>query len=246
MLSPNLIDAFKFWRLQAKTRTAEMALFDARKDIANGKARYPATRGGMRGGTDWKLGNDNVFWCEQPDSYLRRVGFADECGLRSIRHNGWYMSDDNWTGETARGVVFQLPGRDRKPRFISGIADPNNEGCAVLSLEIFGEKEDAARNADSLAETYADNERDYQRAWRAGQEYSELGETISEARGECLALIAEVKANRAGIAKTPRICKLLREHIASYQRHTKSARRKRKELLCGYGNVDAFNEGRGL
>jgi hypothetical protein len=152
------------------------------------------------------------------------------------------MSDDNDTGETARGVVFQLPGRDRKPRFISGIADPNNDGCAILSLEIFDDKEDAARNADSLAEMYADKERDYQRAWCAGQEYSELGESIAQDRRDVLALIREVKANCTTLDSMPRVRAEIESAILEYLNETATRRDKRAELLRDYGDESAFKE----
>ena len=211
-------------------------------DVQANRKRYPSTRGGMRGGEDWKLGSDSVFWCEQPDDYLRRVGFADECGLRSIDHTGWYMSDENWTGEKARGVVFQLPAHKGKPRFISGIADPNNEGAAILSLEMFDEKEDAARNADSLAEIYADKERDYQRAWRAGQDYRELGDEIPALRVETLALFSERRELKALVGdKFKAACRALNQTIKANWRDIKAARDKRETLFSDFGNVDAFN-----
>lgn len=89
-----LIDAFRYWRGRLAPRSllpthAANALLAARHDVAEGRARSVGsdTRQPMRGGQDFKIGSDSVFWCECPDAYLRRVGFADECGVR-LGHKG--------------------------------------------------------------------------------------------------------------------------------------------------------------
>jgi hypothetical protein len=239
-MNQNLIDAFKYWRRQSPNRAAHMAIFNARKDLVEGRKRYPANGNAMRGGTDFKVGRDSVFWCECPDDYLRRVGYADEC--LSMRHTGWYLEDD-WSGELARGVVFQLPAAKGKPRFLSGIADPHNDGPAILSLEVFDEKEEAARNADYLAERYAEKERDYQRAWRAGQDYRELGDEIAALRTDTLELFAERRELRKLVGdKFKASCRALHQTIKANWREIKAAREKRSELFDTFGHVDAFNQ----
>jgi hypothetical protein len=220
----------------------------ARKDIAENKTRHALSAvGAMRGGADWKIGRDSVFFCEWPDAYMRRVGFVDEIPNESrmrgkmVDHKGWYLEDD-YSGEVARGVVFQLPAHKGKCRYLSAIADPHNDGPAILSLGLFDELSEAARNADQLAERYAETERDYNRAWQAGQRYSELGADIAEHRSDCLALIREIKAQ--GAAFGPAICSTLRAHVESHLRDIGKARSKRAELVSEYGNCDAFNDGK--
>ncbi|MGZ6199168.1 MAG: hypothetical protein ACXWNL_16150 [Vulcanimicrobiaceae bacterium] len=248
MLNPNLIAAFKYHRSYTGRTSASRALELSRLDVQANRTRYPATRGAMRGGADWQIGRDNVFWCERPDDYLRRVGFVDEIPNESsyrgkfVDHKGWYL-EDNYSSEVARGLVFQLPAHKGKPRFISGIADPNNDGPAILSLEIFNDKGEAARNADHLAEHYAETERDYQRANRAGFEYRELGEEIAATRVETLELFAERRELKALVGdKFKAACRALNQTIKANWREIKRARDKRETLFDAYGHVDAFND----
>lgn len=240
-----LAETYLFYRQRHLLCTPRQALAMARRDIAAEKPRkvyVDVTRGAMRGGTDWKLCGDNVFFCECPDTYLRRVGFADQHS-RAIKHTGWWLTDDG-DGESARGVVFQLPARNGKPRFISGIADPFNNGAAIISLELFDDKADAAINADWLAERYAEKERDYNRAWRAGQEYSELGSTIAQARKDALAVLKARRDHIRAGDSVPTILKVLECKAFELIDAISEARGKRETLREQYGNCDAFNEGK--
>ncbi|MCK1671097.1 hypothetical protein [Bradyrhizobium sp. 150] len=242
-----LTSAFRYYR-QRPTFNAQRALGAARKDVAERKNRYPRSNFAMRGGADWKIGSDTVFFCEQPDDYLRRVGFVDEIPSEShyrgkmVDHKGWYLRDDDSGGEVARGVVFQLPAHKGKCRYLSAVADPHNNGPAILSLELFDELSEAARNADSLAETYAETERDYNRAWEAGQRYSDLGAEIAEQRKTTLALIREAKSQCATLRDMPATRKVIESAIRDYLRETESARDKRAELISEFGDCDAFKE----
>jgi hypothetical protein len=244
MLNPLLFDAFRYYRNGLPKHSAidaTTALKWARRDVANGKRRYPGTPQGMRGGADFKIGRDSVFWCECPDDYLRRVGYADECGLRSIRHKGWF-TDEYGDGELARGVVFQLPARNGTPRFISGVADSVNDGPAILSLELFDDKDDAARNADSLAEIYAEKERDYRRASNAGFRHGELGEEIATMRGQVREIL---KARRDHIRKgdkVPTILAVLECKARELLGEIEEMQEKRATLFDEYGHTDAFKD----
>ncbi|MDI1263880.1 MAG: hypothetical protein PS018_11545 [bacterium] len=188
----------------------------------------------MRGGADFAIGRDKVFWCETPDAYLRRVGFADQ--FAGIRHNGWYLEDD-YSDELARGVVFQLPARNGQTRFLSAVADPFNNGPAILSLEIFDDKDDAARNADELARIYAESERDYRRAWNAGAEFVRLGELIADIRRATLILFKARHTNPplgADNAILFQVNRALRDIC--------SARKERAQLQNDYGRTAEFQE----
>ncbi|WP_051383439.1 hypothetical protein [Bradyrhizobium sp. WSM3983] len=204
-----LVWSYRYWRQQASTRTAEMALFNARKDIEAGRTRYPL---GLQawGNAPFRVRSfENVRWIENPRAAgLRFVGYSDK--IASLRHKGWFT--DEHQDETVRGVVFQLAGKDGKPQFvpgydnsINGAADSNGP-CAVCFEEIFeGDPEsyaivdhdgaiESARRADQLAEWVADDEREYREANSAGIRYTELGDDISKARQQALALLAERRA----------------------------------------------------
>lgn len=130
-------------------------------------------------------------WCENPP--LRYVGLAHE--LTRLDHTGWYL-DPEGDGELAQGAVYQLAPLNGRARYVPAIADPYNEGPAILALgevetatdssEDSAEeaKRDAARRADQLAEYYAEAERGYQTAFAEGR----------EARGKAAEATAAAKA----------------------------------------------------
>ncbi len=140
-------------------------------------------------------------WIENPESVgLRLVGFADEINGAIINHTGWFTNE--FQDESLRGVVFQIPGRNGRARFLSGYADPNNPPAALVDLDIQESddcrgdesaaeeaKRDAARSADSLAESSAESERWYQESWQQGARARELaGEALATGHGATAAV----------------------------------------------------------
>lgn len=101
---------------------------------------------------------DRYRWVENVTDGLRKVGDADD--LVRLNHTGWYT--DNWQDETVKGEVYQMPARDGKPVYIPAVNDPCNDDCACLDFtSTTDDKEDAARWADSMAESWAEREREY-------------------------------------------------------------------------------------
>ncbi len=184
-------------------------------------------------------GYRNVRWVENVSRGMRLVGFADK--IIRLDHRGWY-TDEEFQDETYRGVVYQLPARDRECQYVYGYADPNNEGCALLSFDFESSKEDAARNADRFAEIFAEHERDYQRAWGAGRRYDDLAEEIKDMREEALAIGAEMRAAKRTVENAPRICATLRAEILKLYRSIQRVRKERAELLANYGRQEGFTE----
>ncbi len=253
-----LVWSYRYWRAQASTRTAEMALFNARKDIAEGKTRYPMHNQGYGNPAFTIRSFENVRWIENPRAAgLRFVGYADE--LAGLRYTGHYSDDSQ--SETIRGVVFQIAGKDGKARFvpgydnaINGKADSNGP-CAVCFEEVFegegdvradsdhyGAHRDCARRADQLAEWLAEDERDYQEAASAGLRYHELADDIASTRKEALALLAE---RRAAMAQSngqafPTICGTIADKVRALYAEIQSMRAKRAELLDNFGHRQAF------
>jgi hypothetical protein len=90
---------------------------------------------------------------------------------------------------------------------------------------------EAARAADQLAESHAEQEREYQAAWRAGADWSALKEEEEGRRTQALAILAERRAaselNPAGF---PVICEALREQVIKARRAIAKSRAKRAEL----------------
>jgi hypothetical protein len=246
IMNQKLADAFRYHRQRMPFAKASYCLQLARKDVAGNVTRYSFSRiGGLRGGKDWQIGSTTVFWSERPADYLRHVGFADDVDSRWIRHKGWYTSDDNHTGELARGVVFQMPARHGVARYIAAVADPCNDGPAVLCVtETYDDKAEAARAADSLAEVYAEKERDYERVWQAGERFRNLADEIAQERQEALALLAERRDLRATVpaGQFPNACAALISSIKGHLRAIKKARRERARLFSDYGMLPAFSD----
>jgi len=238
MISPALLNSYRYWRQQAPTRTAEMALFNARKDAANGKTRYPAS-GGM--GAAFKVGADMCRWVESPKEYgLRFVGPADEVASQSIQHTGWFLDDDH-QDETARGAVFQLPARNGKPQFVAAVLDPCNNGPAIVAFDdITDEATTAASWADQLAECYAEEERDYRRGSNARFVFDELGCDVVSNRREALTLIREAKALRDAFG--PKVCATVRAAIESLIRDIRKARARRARLESEFASHPSWQD----
>jgi hypothetical protein len=185
--------------------------------------------------SNWKLGSTTVFWFEKANDYFRRVGFADDILPRSIKHRGWYLEDDGYSGQVARGVVYQLPAHDGKERFLYGVADPYNDGPAVLARDVVDDKADAARWADQLAEAYGESEREYHRASDARCKCEELAGEISELRRMALALLSARRTTHKGNPIIPVGVRRLRAGM-------RKARKERARLTAAFGDHAGFKD----
>ncbi|TGT90870.1 MULTISPECIES: hypothetical protein [unclassified Mesorhizobium] len=164
---------------------------------------------------------------------------------------GWYSDYDQ--SETIYGVVYQLPGRDGKARFVAGYASagdcdglPTLDFGAVYSEDMRGDRynesaqdldaaRDAARAADSMAQSAAEDERAYKAAWQAGSQFAERAETIAANRKAALELLAERRrAATAGKGEAfQAICGAIRDKVDSLLAEIAEARAERKKLKAG-------------
>lgn len=81
------------------------------------------------------VGGERGRWIEEPTlARLREVGTPESIGVTKV--TGYYLNPCG-DGETVSGVVYQLPARKGRARFLAGYADPFGNGGAFLSLEIF-------------------------------------------------------------------------------------------------------------
>jgi hypothetical protein len=179
-----------------------------------------------------------VRWVENVSEGLRFVGFADEI-LKHLRHQGWYTNED-FQDEVYRGAVYQLPASKGETRFVYGYADPNNEDCALVCFDTQSDKAEAARDADRMAEIFAEAQRDWAQAANAGNEYLELANEIKSKRKEALAIAGEIRAARKTAVLAPTICGVARRKVLSLYQSIQEDRAKRKELLSNYGRLPGF------
>lgn len=179
-------------------------------------------------------------WVENANAAgLRFVGYADELA-RSIRHTGWLINDEGW-GETYRGAVYRLP---HSRGYIAGYADPNNKGAAFVELSLIDSDDEtgAAFAANRIAELEAERERDYQRAWHAGQRFRDLADEVAGARKACIALIREARAVCDSLTNAASVKAAIREKIETHCETIREARREREKLQSEFGREAAFNE----
>lgn len=106
--------------------------------------------------------------------FFNRWQWCDEAAP-SIRHKGWFTDPDGVTFKDGtglvRGIVAQLP----HGRILAGYClDGHNY---VWYHQIYTDLDDAAHEADSLAENLAEDEREYQTKYR---EADSLRESIED------------------------------------------------------------------
>lgn len=269
---------------------AVFALAMARRDVADGKDRYPAPVKPFP--AFGAVGESGYRWAENPEAAgLRLVGrvTADCCGRKGVwddrESSGWYA--DERQDNLGYGLVYQLPGRNGQSRFVAGYAFSDDCGATLDLSRIYAEPaawfepvrksatgytmggywnyqdnpcemdaaRDAAYSADSMAKAAAEQEREYQTAWRAGAEWSDLGEDIAHDRRELLDMLAERRAVK-GTANYPALCKALKREVSRLLDNIQNMRERRQGLQDGdasgleFWNGDArlaaaFNDGAG-
>lgn len=184
-----------------------------------------------------------------------RWKWADDCDDARIDHTGWF-SEPYGHGDKIRGLVMALPkGRG----FLAGWS-MGESMASELETRIYDDERAAAYAADSMAESVAEKEREYQAASDAGRQWAEQGEVIADARREALAILKERRTVTYSTddGKAPAaLCAAIRDKVESLLSDIADARAKRKALAEGDGGEyvsfwpgearlrDAFNENAG-
>ncbi len=249
-MNSELIKAYKYHR-NCKL-LAHHALARARADVLAGTRRYTCK-------FTWQerhninqphaaYGHKLLRWIETPSELWRFTGtvydIARAEGYGRDYPRGWYTRHDDFD-ETTSGVVYQLPARNGVPQYIAGYSDPCNDGPAVLSFdETFEDKMVAARAANRLAELMAEDSREHDEAWQAGNRFADLGREVQELRRDLLATIREAKEAAKTLRGTfPKLCETLQSSIRRELRDVRKLRGKRAELQSEFGRHEGFLEG---
>jgi hypothetical protein len=257
-----LIDAYHYHRQRAVK--APTALARAKEDVATGKRRYPHSCDPARvyGGSWQRLedvpryGGSRAYYSDDwPDGWrnLGNVGEirSDPYRGQPVDHNGWY-TDDDCQDETIAGYVLQLPARKGKPVYVPGTAHSGCDGVTLYPLDQYDDIAECARAADRYAEIEAEHERDYNRAWRAGQEAGDLNREARELRQEILQICSDLRVARLQVQDdvkltdgfaVGRLCAIARGKVQSLLEDMYKAREERDELRSDYGREAAFAEG---
>lgn len=253
MTDKNLLTAYRYHRQHNKTATRALEL--ARLDATNGKTRYWSKPFNQRKNENFKgYGTDAMQWIERPsDLGLRFVGYADE--LANLNHKGWFA--DTHKDSTIRGVVYQLPAHNGHAIFVSGYdnainGEAESDGPAAIDFGTIWHgdesdndyypsnrlssdtKRDAVNHANSLAESQAEEEREYSQAWQAGKIWAETQEEIKQERQAALALLADRRAAKlAGLTEYASICAMVTHAVETSRREISELRDKCGELANG-------------
>lgn len=207
-----------------------------------------------------------------PESYGGRDTWdsRESCGWHTCPYGDVFKDG---TG-LCYGLVYQLPARNGRARFVAGYEFGGCDGGPTLDLGNVYEGErgdncsydgapgnpaarDAARAADSMAQRAAESEREYQTAWQLGRTYDDARQEASDARAAARELLAErrqAKADAGGNA--PAICRAIRDSVAGHLETIRAARETMRNALAGDGPglcvymgeraQEAFCEGAGL
>lgn len=197
-------------RVLRKPATAALKWADELPAVYTKGREWYGPRGGA--GAPFEQGGDSLRWIESTEEAgLRFMGWSDE--LTRLGHVGWYCDDEG--RETLRGGVWQLPARKGKARLLYGYAEmagreEMNPGSACICVsrvvEVSREEaeyikesddaRDAARWADGLAESTAEDRRDYNSAYDEGRKAAELDGEALELRTRARAVAGAAKAHR--------------------------------------------------
>jgi hypothetical protein len=195
------------------------------------------------------VSDDGYRWIENIGTAWREVGNADDIA-RGIQHRGWFT--DEFESEVFRGIVYRLPSRKGSPVYFVGYADPNNPDCARGEVRTdLDDDADAARAADSVAEQCAEREREYQSAWRLGQDFAGHLETVEAERTTRGELFAELRSIKGTLnAETPALCKLIKDRIRRTHANIKEAYEARRSIIRDSflrgETLEAFADGAGI
>jgi len=221
-------------RLRGEERAASRAYFNAWGYVASDSRAYWG---------NW-IQESGHYFAQCPAAMFRDVVTAEDVDSRLP--GGWF---DNPHGESARDgsglvipVVAQLAGKAGQVRYVAGYkyGSQDSGGMTFDTSRIFeshGEdmesaRIEAARAANELAESKAEEAREYATAWEAGRQWRELKEEEEAARAAALAVLAERRPAK-GAGAFPALCDALRATISGHVATISGNRAKREELAAG-------------
>lgn len=242
------------------------SLIRARRDVAEGTRRYPRPVRVIHASTTatgLRLVGRVVPDTERGNIWDSRGG----CGWHTDPSGGVFKDGSG----LCFGVVYQLAGRDGHARFVAGYEFGGVDGGPTLDLaKVFHEfvrgdetgpqdlagARQAARHADSLAKAAAETEREYQTAWWAGSNWSDLLQEEQSDRRQLVEILQERRAVK-GKGNYPALCSAIESTVKGILRRIKKSRAKRAELANGDSDdlyfctgetrlQEAFCEGAGL
>ena len=132
------------------------------------------------GGLNPGMNGNTPIWYTHGGAAFRREKYADEC-YQGIRHEGWLTDVDCM--QKARGIVVRLP----HGKLIAGYEWTDNAE-RVYFPEVFDSETEAARRADSHAESFAADCLEHDAKCHEAQKLQTEAEDMAQHLAEKLAL----------------------------------------------------------
>ena len=132
------------------------------------------------GGLSPAMNGGAPIWYAETGPAFPRETYADLCA-EGPDHHGWFT--DAECDEKARGIVVRLP----HGKFLAGCEWSANGG-RVYFPEVFADERDAARRADSHAESFADDCLEHDAKYHEAQKLQDEAENMAQHLAEKLAL----------------------------------------------------------
>lgn len=180
-----------------------------RKVRAYGFNTWAAAYGAMDQGFNGTDAHKVPVWYCCTGEQFRGENFADH--IRETGNRGWYTNADGETWRDGSGLARGIVGRLTHSRFIAGYHWGDNDE-RVYFPEVFTDENDAARAADSHAESFAETCREDNAKFNAARDletenenaFTRLRECITLRHSKCMAyvrdeipdLIETIRANR--------------------------------------------------
>jgi hypothetical protein len=174
--------------------------------------------------------SERYRWVEHVSRGLRMVGTSYDIRREAGHYKaeqGWYT--DSFQDETTEGIVYQLPTKDGKSRFIPANSDPRNEDCAVVDFHaITDDKVEAARWANQMAERYAEDARNAEMKDRVEQRLADIKDETVSLYKEYRATVRALRADK--VINAPSVCKLIRAEWQSVRSQIEKLRTEARKL----------------
>lgn len=190
---------------------------------------------------EWKPENphgDRYRWVENPSDGLRRVGKVHEIARnagwygRCWDAQGWYL--DSFQSETTQALVFQLPARDGKPCYVPGNSNPYNDAAILDFHSVTDELRDACRWAQSMAEQYAEDCREWEAKDLAETRIEEIDSEVKGLRDSIRAVCREIRGKCEQLAGMEQVKAMIRREVKRVRQEIRQLRREQAGLREDY------------
>jgi len=133
--------------------------------------------------------------------------------------------------------VFQLPGRDGKPCYIPANSDPYNDAAVLDFHLVTDELRDACTWAQSMAERYAEDCREWEAKQSAETRIEEIDSEVNGLRDSLRAICREIRGKCEQLAGMEQVKAMVRREVKRVRQEIRGLRREQEGLRENYWNA---------